>query len=152
VQAPDCVRKQWRRWQNREFVARRFNAESEWRNSIGHDNLIDRRIGKYLRRAGHEKAMHDERNDALRTGFASGASGTQKSATGTDQIIYDESGGASDITDEQVTGNNTSAAVLVNKGLADGMTARGLQRLPEQFSPFCTTGIGRHHTDNVASQ
>jgi hypothetical protein len=129
MQATDCVRKQWPGRHDGQLIARRIGAEPKWRNRVANDKHVNRRIAKDLCRAEREQAMRDKRDDTLRTGFASGAGGTQECATRADQIIDHESGGAGDITDEQVTGNNAPAPVLVDKGLADRLAAGRFQRL-----------------------
>jgi len=143
MQPTDRLCQQRRTGQDIELLANARVGQAERRYRIGNDHAVDRRPGKRIARTGHEESVGDHRDDAFGAGFARGARGSLQGASGAQQIVDDECGGASGVACENIAADHAGTAVLVNEPLRHSASARLLQRFAKEFCPFHTARIGR---------
>ena len=126
VKAANGLGQKWRHRKGIHLGLRHRRAESEGGYRVGDNDAIDGRIHERGFCPRHEQAMRHQRQNTPRAGLPRGAGGAYERAAGADEIVDDERGRPVRLTDEELARYNSRAAALIDEGLADAASKRGL--------------------------
>jgi len=121
VKAANGLGQKWRHRKGIHLGLRHRRAESEGGYRVGDDDPVDGGIHERGFGARHEQAVCHQGAD-----FPRGAGGAYERAAGADEIVDDERGRPDSFADKEFARYNSRAAALIDEGLADAASKRGL--------------------------